>query len=148
MKLSASLLIQITKWSLLLQGRLNVLEHIVELMHQENFQPNPSSCCYVYTAYVNNGFYSTAIEALRVLSMRMICQADNPPQEMMAEYEDFIFNEDPDAESYLTGFFENNQDDLAFALLNLRWCAIEGMPIDWLPEQSPWAQRLARCTQE
>ncbi|XP_056177313.1 pentatricopeptide repeat-containing protein At1g76280 isoform X3 [Syzygium oleosum] len=129
-------------------GRLDVLEHIVELIHQENFQPNPSSCCYVYTAYVNNGFYSTAIEALRVLSMRMICQADNPPQEMMAEYEDFIFSEDPDAESYLTGFFENNQDDLAFALLNLRWCAIEGMPIDWLPEQSPWAQRLARCTQE
>ncbi|KAF8023796.1 hypothetical protein BT93_F1088 [Corymbia citriodora subsp. variegata] len=130
------------------KGRLDILEHIIEQMHQEKIQPDPSSCCYVYTAYVNNGFYSTAIEALRVLSMRMICQADNPPQEMKEEYEDFIFSEDPDAESYLTRFFEDNQDDLAFALLNLRWCAIEGMPIDWLPEQSPWAQRLARCTQE
>lgn len=129
-------------------GRLDVLEHIIEQIHQEKIQPDPSSCCYVYNAYVNNGFYSTAIEALRVLSMRMICQADNPLQETRAEYEDFIFSEDPNAESYLTHFFEDNQDDLAFALLNLRWCAIEGMPIDWLPEQSPWAQRLARCTQE
>lgn len=131
-----------------MQGRLDILEHIIEQMHQEKIQPDPSTCCYVYTAYVNDGFHNTAIEALRVLSMRMICQADNPPQEMKAEFEDFIFSEDPDAESYLTRFFEGNQDDLAFALLNLRWCAIEGMPIDWLPEQSPWAQRLARCTQE
>ncbi|MDD0213368.1 hypothetical protein PSY81_23485, partial [Shigella flexneri] len=54
-----------------------------------------------------------------------------------------IFDEDEGAESRIIQHFKDSKEDLAVALLNLRWCAVLGFPISWLPDQSPWAKRLS-----
>lgn len=85
------------------------------------------------------------MEALQVLSVRMITQEGVPPAEKRAEYEDFIFSEDPEAESRISYLLKDYQDNVAFGLLNLRWCAILGLmdSVNWVPEESPWSQRIS-----
>ncbi|XP_048444515.1 pentatricopeptide repeat-containing protein At1g76280 isoform X1 [Pyrus x bretschneideri] len=122
---------------------IEAVELVVEWMHQEKIQPDPATCHFVFSAYVNCGFHSTAMEALQVLSMRMICNEDGSFPEK-AEYEDdFIFAEDLEAESRIVQLFEDSEENLAAALLNLRWCAVLGFPISWSPSESPWARRLS-----
>lgn len=85
------------------------------------------------------------MEALQVLSVRMITQEGVPCAEKRAEYEDFIFSEDPEAESQLSYLLEDYQDNIAFGLLNLRWCAILGLmdSVNWVPQESPWSQSIS-----
>ncbi|XP_074560910.1 pentatricopeptide repeat-containing protein At1g76280-like [Curcuma longa] len=127
-----------------LKGRIDVIEIIIETMHREKISPDPSSLWYTFTAYVENEFHSTAMEALQVLSMRMISEEAEIRQEKRDTFEQLILSEDSDVELQIVQTtFENSQEFLATALINLRWCAIMGSSISWNPEESPWAKRLA-----
>ncbi|KAK3034795.1 hypothetical protein RJ639_033700 [Escallonia herrerae] len=126
------------------KGRIDLVELIVVRMHQENVQPDSSTCGYVFSAYADSGFFSTAIEALQVLSMRIIFEDDSSLEEKRPIFEDLILAEDLDAESRIIELFKNSQEEIALALLNLRWCATVGFPISRLPNQSQWAKRLLR----
>ncbi|XP_040989932.1 pentatricopeptide repeat-containing protein At1g76280 isoform X3 [Juglans microcarpa x Juglans regia] len=126
------------------RGRIDVIEFIVERMHQEKIQPDSSTCHYVFSAYVDQGFHSTAVEALQVLSMRMLSEEDGTHHEKTQFEDDFILAEDSEAESRILQLFKNSEENVAVALLNLRWCAILGFSTCWSPDQSPWAIRLAR----
>ncbi|KAA8537422.1 hypothetical protein F0562_026891 [Nyssa sinensis] len=126
------------------KGRIDVIELVIEQMHQEKIQPDPSTCCFVFSAYVDSGFVSTAMEALQVLSMRMISEDDSTLEEKRAEFEeDFILAEDLEAETRILELFKDSKENLAVALLNLRWCATVGIPISWLHNQSLWARTLS-----
>ncbi|KAG7951485.1 hypothetical protein I3843_12G008600 [Carya illinoinensis] len=126
------------------RGRIDVIEFIVERMHQEKIQPDPSTCHYVFSAYVDQGFHSTAVEALQVLSMRMLSEEVGTHDEKTQIEDDFILAEDSEAESRILQLFMNSEENVAVALLNLRWCAILGFSTCRSPDQSPWAVRLAR----
>ncbi|XP_031403643.1 pentatricopeptide repeat-containing protein At1g76280 isoform X1 [Punica granatum] len=125
--------------------KLDLLEYVIEQIRRANIGPDPSTCSYVFTAYTDREFNRMAAEALHVLSVRIITQEGVLPAEKRAEYEDFIFSEDPEAESRIVHLFEDYRDNIAFALMNLRWCAILGLidSINWAPDQSPWARRIS-----
>jgi hypothetical protein len=130
--------------SFICQGRIDVIEFIVERMRQEKIQPDPSTCYHVFSAYVDRGFHSTAMEALQVLSMRMLSDEDGIHHENMEFEDDFFLAEDSVAESRILEIFNNYEEHVAVALLNLRWCAILGFSVSFSPDQSPWARRLSR----
>ncbi|KAF7817683.1 pentatricopeptide repeat-containing protein [Senna tora] len=109
--------------------RIDVIEFIVECMHQEKVQPDPSTCSYVFSAYVNSGFLNTAIEALQVLSLRMMGVDGDMYEEKKEFVDEFILAEDSGAESRILAFFKESEENLAIALLNLRWCAMAGFPM-------------------
>ncbi|GAB4854294.1 hypothetical protein Ancab_022880 [Ancistrocladus abbreviatus] len=126
-----------------LQGRIDVIELVIEWMHQERIQPDPSTCNYVFSAYADCEFFSTAVEALQVLSMRMISDDDSTLQDKRMELEEnFILAEDAEAESRIMQIFHDYRENLATAILNLRWCAMVGFSLSWSPNQSLWARRL------
>ncbi|KAJ9189925.1 hypothetical protein P3X46_001173 [Hevea brasiliensis] len=126
------------------KGRIDVIELVAEQMHREKIEPDPSTCHYVFSAYAERHFHNTAMEALQVLSMRMICQEDHAFDEKKAEFEDdYILSEDEEAESRILEFFRGPDENIAFALLNLRYCAILGFPISWSPNETLWARRLS-----
>jgi hypothetical protein len=127
--------------SFMRQGRIDVIEFIVERMRQENIQPDPSTCHHVFSAYVDHGFHSTAMEALQVLSIRMLSGEDGTQHENTEFEDDFILSEDSEAESQILQLFKDSEN-VSVALMNLRWCAIAGFSISWSPDQSPWARRL------
>ncbi|KAG6470970.1 hypothetical protein ZIOFF_072059 [Zingiber officinale] len=127
-----------------IKGRIDVIEIIIETMHRDKISPDPSSLWYTFTAYVENEFHSTAMEALQVLSMRMISEDSEILQEKRDTFGQLILSEDSDVELQIVQTtFEKSQEFLATALINLRWCAIMGSSISWNPEESPWAKRLA-----
>ncbi|CAD5169141.1 unnamed protein product [Musa acuminata subsp. malaccensis] len=126
-----------------IKRRIDVVELVVESMHREKIQPNPTSLWYTFSAYVESDFHSTAMEALQVLSMRMISEDNEILQGKKSVFEELILNEDPDVESEIIKTFKGSQEFLATALMNLRWCAIMGYSISWSPEESQWAKRLA-----
>lgn len=119
-----------------------MVELIVEKMHRLKIQPDPSTCRHVFSAYVDNGFHSTAMEALQVLSLRMISEDVNILEEYRLMYENLILDEELNAESKIIEAFKNSPY-LVVALLNLRCCSILLSPPSWLPDQSPWAKRLS-----
>lgn len=113
------------------------------MMYREKIQPDPSTCSYVFNAYVERGFHSTALEALQVLSMRMISHDHSTLKDVREEYEDLIVSEEPgEAETNIVEIFTHSEN-LAAALLNLRCCSIVGSLISWVPNENPWAKRLA-----
>ncbi|CAL0333173.1 unnamed protein product [Lupinus luteus] len=122
--------------------RIDVIEYIVECMHRENIQPSPASCGYVFSAYVNAGFHNTAIEALQVLSLRMMSPDGNILKKKEHLVDEFILAEDLDVESHILKLFKDSEEELVAGLLNLRWCAVVGVPICESADQSPWAKRL------
>ncbi|KAK6256990.1 hypothetical protein QUC31_000449 [Theobroma cacao] len=125
------------------KGRIDIMEFILEQMHQDKVQPDPSTCYYVFSAYVDRGFHNTAMEALQVLSMWMISNEDSTLEEKKRQFEDdVVLSEDLEAESRILQFFKDSEEHLAVALLNLRWCAMLGFPISWSPNQSGWVRRL------
>ncbi|WOK92040.1 pentatricopeptide repeat-containing protein [Canna indica] len=132
----------------LMKSRLDLIEFLIESMHREKIQPDPSTLWYTFNAYVESGFNNTAMEALQVLSMRMISEEVEILQEKRAIYEELILSEDPEVELKIIEIFNDSQEFLATALMNLRWCAIMGFSISWSPEESQWAKRLAAgvCT--
>lgn len=115
------------------QGRIDVIEFIIEQMHQNKVQPDPSTCHFVFSGYVNCGFHNAAMEALQVLSMRMLCEEVSTLEEKRSDFEDLILAEDSESESRILQFCEDSDENLAFtaALLQLRWCTIVGFPISW-----------------
>lgn len=126
------------------KGRIDVIELISEHMHREKIQPDPATCNHVFSAYVYRGFYNMAIEALQVLSMRMICLDESVLQEKKEKFEDsLILTEDLEADSRIFEFFRGFEEHIAVALWNLRWSAMLGSYISWSPEQSPWSRRLS-----
>ncbi|KAL8141009.1 hypothetical protein V2J09_007030 [Rumex salicifolius] len=127
-----------------IKGRIDIIELIVELMHKWRIQPDPSTCHYVFNAYVEGEFFSTALEALQVLSLRMISEDETVLQETRAEFEeDYILADDLTAELRIMKLFGSSKENLCFALLNLRWCALMGSELTWEPNQSPWSKRLS-----
>jgi len=114
----------------------------VEFMHQEKVQPDPTTCGYVFSAYVNSSFHNTAIEALQVLSLCMMSVDGNILQEWKKFVDEFILDEDLASESHIFKLFEDSEDKVATGLLNLRWCAMIGFPICESADQSLWTKRL------
>lgn len=126
----------------ILQGQIHVVEYIVECIHRAKIRPDQSTLWYTFCAYVDQELYNTAIEALQVLSVRMISEEADVLKEKGVIVEDLILSEEPDAELKIMKTFEATEH-LATALLNLRWCATMGSTISWSPEDSLWARRLA-----
>lgn len=124
------------------QGMIDLIESVVERMHMEKIRPDVVTCNYVFSAYVDHGFHNTAMEALQVLSMRMLCEEDGSIPDKTV-FEDLILSEDTEAESRILELFKDSKDNLAFALLNLRWSELLGFSVAWSPDQSPWATRLS-----
>ncbi|KAL6995955.1 hypothetical protein U1Q18_006093 [Sarracenia purpurea var. burkii] len=126
------------------KGRIDVIELIIERMHQKKVRPDPSTCYFVFSAYVDRDYINTAMEALQVLSLRMISEDDGILEEKRTEFEEnFVLAEDLETDSRILGLFRDSKENLAVALLYLRWCATLGFQISWLPNQSPWARRLS-----
>ncbi|KAG9442350.1 hypothetical protein H6P81_018204 [Aristolochia fimbriata] len=125
------------------KGRIDIIEHITEQMHRANIRPDPSTCAYVFSAYVDQDFVNTAMEALQVLSLRMISEDEIILEEKRTEFEDLVFSDDYKAELAIVELFKCSEELLAAALLNLRWCAINGLSISWAPSKSSWARRLS-----
>lgn len=130
------------------QKKLVVIELVLQRMHEKKILPDPTTCSYVFRSYVRSYArrrYSTAFEALQVLSMRMILEDGSSLEEIRSAYEQqFILAEDMEADSRIFEVFKERKDNLAFGLLNLRWCAIAGHAISWSPDQSLWAKRLSK----
>ncbi|KAF9597743.1 hypothetical protein IFM89_021230 [Coptis chinensis] len=137
-----------------MEGRLRIAELIVERMHRMKVQPDPETCYLLYHAYVRSQKHGTALEALQVLSMRMISEEQSVLQKNRKYFEDnFVLAEDSEAElriikifkdsistkHYKKEIFEDCGDYLATALLYLRWCALAGMSISWSPDEGIWA---------
>ena len=125
---------------------INVIEFIVERMHQEKIKPDSTTCYHVFSAYVRCGLHSTAMEALQVLSLRMLCEEYGSLSEEDLEIirDELVLTEDDgEAEKRTLQLFEDYEENLAVALLNLRWSAMLNYPIYWSPDQSAWAKRLA-----
>lgn len=120
-----------------------MIEFIIERMNREKIQPDPSTCHSVFSAYVDLGYHNTAMEALQVLSMRMLCEEDDASPDLTEYIENFVLVEDSVADSRILEFFECSEENLSFALFNLRWSAILGYSLCSSPNQSPWAMRLA-----
>ena len=111
-------------------------------MHREKIQPDPATCGYVFSAYVNSGFHNTAIEALQVLSLRMMSEDGNILGANGKFVDELILAEDSTAESQILKLFEDSEEILSAGLLNLRWCAVAGFPLCKSADQSLWAKRL------
>lgn len=128
-----------------IKGRIDVMEFILVKMDECKIQPDPSTCHYVFSAYVDHGFITTAVEALQVLSLRMISQDNEILQEKRREFEEgivFAKEDDMEAELRIVHLFKDCEENLGVALLNLRWCAIGGYSVSWVPDQSLWVKRL------
>ncbi|KAL3340730.1 hypothetical protein AABB24_029054 [Solanum stoloniferum] len=125
------------------KGRIDVIELIVEHMHLQGVLPDPSTCSHVFAAYVDHGFYNTAMEALQVLSVRMIAGVDKDTDEKRTELENLILGEDSEDEPKILETFKDSKEYLTVALLQLRWCALLGYPVSWSPSDSQWARRLS-----
>uniref|UniRef100_A0A2P2JBY2 Pentatricopeptide repeat-containing protein At1g76280 isoform X1 n=2 Tax=Rhizophora mucronata TaxID=61149 RepID=A0A2P2JBY2_RHIMU len=123
--------------------RIDIIELLVEKMHREHIPPDPTTCRLVFLTYAKHRFYSMAMEALQVMSTRMLCQSDSSLVEKKSLLEDnYILSEDPNTELQILELFKDHAHT-AFALLNLRRCAILGYPTPWSPNESPWARRLS-----
>ncbi|XP_066392534.1 pentatricopeptide repeat-containing protein At1g76280-like [Miscanthus floridulus] len=113
---------------------------LLSLMLRDGFNPTVVT----FTPLLKeHELYNTAIEALLVLSMRMISEDVSILSEKRIAFEDLILSEEPDAELRIIRAFQAGEEFLATALLNLRWCATMGATISWSPEESLWARRLA-----
>lgn len=125
-------------------ARIDAVELIVNKMLKNEIKPDPSTCFLVFSAYVDQDYIKTAMEALQVLSMHMISLEDSILDEKKTELEEnYIFAEDSEVELRVLKLFKSYNEHLAVALLNLRWCATLGFEISWLPNQSPWVKRLS-----
>uniref|UniRef100_A0A7N0RH55 Pentatricopeptide repeat-containing protein n=1 Tax=Kalanchoe fedtschenkoi TaxID=63787 RepID=A0A7N0RH55_KALFE len=124
------------------KGRIDVIEFLVEKMHQEKIQPNPVTCSIVLDTYADQGYNNTALEALQVMSLRMISEDKEELHKRQPEFEELILSQSPEAESQILDLF-NSEEEVATALLNLRWCSLIGFTTPWSPEESSWAKSLS-----
>ncbi|KAJ3677519.1 hypothetical protein LUZ60_003243 [Juncus effusus] len=125
-----------------IKGRIHVIEHVLEQLHRDRIQPDPTTLWFAFSAYVDAELHSTAMEALQVLSMRMISLQSSALQQNRDIFEEFIYNEDCDnAERKVIESF-GEWEYVGTALINLRWCVIFGMDLCWNHDESVWAKRL------
>jgi len=124
------------------RGRLDIIELLVEHMHRENIQPDPETCIHVFYSYYDSGLIDTAMEALQVLSVRMISEDETVQREMQLNFQALVLDEDSQVEESFMEIFNDSKEYLAAALFNMRLCALSGMPNFWIPDQSPWAIQL------
>ncbi|PKA58288.1 Pentatricopeptide repeat-containing protein [Apostasia shenzhenica] len=124
---------------------IDVVELILEQMHRGKVKPDSTTCACTFSAYTELGFHRTAVEALRVLSLRMISKDEEyVNQEKRNAFEQLVCSEDPDVESKIISIFKDSKEYFATALLSLRWCSfLMGHPVSWSLEESLWAQRLS-----
>ncbi|GKD60708.1 hypothetical protein Tco_1298217, partial [Tanacetum coccineum] len=122
--------------------RIDITEYVMDLMLKKRVTPDPETCGYVFSAYVDRCFYNTAMEALQVMSIHMLSEEEINEKKTMFE-EECIYAEDPEAESRILNLFKDSKENLAVALLNLRWCAMVGNPISWSTNESQWVKRLS-----
>lgn len=126
------------------KGLIDVIELILEQMRRNKVKPDPSTCTYACSAYAELDFHSTAVEVLRVLSLRMISEDDVDLHEKRTRFEDLVCSEDPSVESKIVSIFKGGEEYIAVGLLNLRLCTfVMGHPLSWSTEDSLWAQRLS-----
>ncbi|KAM0014638.1 putative tetratricopeptide-like helical domain superfamily [Helianthus debilis subsp. tardiflorus] len=123
------------------KDRIDIIEYVMDRMHKEGVPPDPATCGHVFTAYVNQGFYNTAMEALQVMSIHMLSEENINKNKTV--FEELIYAEDSEAESRALDLFKDSKENVAVALLNLRWCAMVGNPISWFTNQSQWVKRLS-----
>ncbi|GKC31809.1 pentatricopeptide repeat-containing protein [Tanacetum coccineum] len=100
-----------------------LFEHVMDLMLKKRVTPDPETCGYVFSAYVDRGFYNTAMEALQVMSIHMLSEEDISEKNTFFD-EECIYSEDSEAESRILNLFKDSNENLAVALLNLR-CVIK-----------------------
>lgn len=124
------------------RGRLDIIELLVEHMHRENIQPDPETCIHVFYSYYDSGLIDTAMEALQVLSVRMISEDETVQREMQLNFQALVLDEDSQVEESFMEIFNDSKEYLAAALFNMRLCALSGVPNSWIPDQSPWAIQL------
>ncbi|KAL8240053.1 hypothetical protein R6Q59_013408 [Mikania micrantha] len=124
-----------------LKGRIDIIEYVMDRMHKERVPPDSTTCGHVFTAYVNQGFYNTAMEALQVMSIHMLSEVEDEDNKTV--FKDLIYAEDSEAELRALDLFKDSKEDLSVALFNLRWCAMMGNPISWSTNQSQWVKQLA-----
>lgn len=68
------------------QGRVDVIELIVQQMQRKKVQPDPTICNYVFLAYADRGFIVWPWKHRKY--MQMICQEGGGLQEKKVEVED------------------------------------------------------------
>ncbi|CAM8914516.1 unnamed protein product [Rhodiola kirilowii] len=124
------------------KGRIDIIEFLLEKMHQDKIQPNPVTCSIVLDAYTNQGYINTALESLQVLSLRMISEDKEELQKHQPEIEELILSQSPEAESQILQHFDSDVN-FATALLNLRWCSLIGFSTPWSPDETSWAKTLS-----
>ncbi|KAI3730047.1 hypothetical protein L6452_18723 [Arctium lappa] len=123
------------------KDRIDIIEFVMDRMLKEKVRPDAATCGYVFSIYVDRGFYNTAMEALQVMSICMLSEQDINENTTLFE-DEFIYAEDSEAESRALEHFIDSEHH-AVALLNLRWCAMQGNPISWSTHDSPWVKRLS-----
>ncbi|KAL5706211.1 hypothetical protein ACHQM5_024410 [Ranunculus cassubicifolius] len=130
------------------KSRIDVIEYIVERMHREEIQPDPTTLAIVMNAYVRRRHHTTALEALQVLSMRMISLDDSILEQ---HRQSFVENYEEGYEGFLenvVNFFKGIEENIYTAFWCLRWSS--GLLGDenlllapWAPNKTEWAQRLS-----
>ncbi|KAH9297347.1 hypothetical protein KI387_029029, partial [Taxus chinensis] len=123
--------------------RFDVIELLVEHMHRQKIKPDPETCLQVFSSYYEHGFLDTALEALQVLSVRMVSESESVQRKMKSTYEELILDEGADVEESLVEIFKNSKEYLSASLFNMRLCAFSGVSNSWVPDESPWAIRLS-----
>lgn len=126
--------------------RLDLIEFLVEHMHREKIQPNITTCEHVVSAYLNCHQIDDAVEALRVLSIRMLPKGGK----LQGQLEDIlkqIFNEDSlQVESSTIQLLKDaliSKGLLSEALLAARLSGFGNASIEtWNADESTWAKRL------
>ncbi|KAH9329241.1 hypothetical protein KI387_001349, partial [Taxus chinensis] len=81
--------------------RFDVIELLVEHMHRQKIKPDPETCLQVFSSYYEHGFLDTALEALQVLSVRMVSESESVQRKMKSTYEELILDEGADVEESL-----------------------------------------------
>lgn len=123
------------------KDRIDIIEFVMHRMLNEKVRPDAATCGYVFSKYVDRGFHNTAMEALQVMSICMLSEQDINENKTLFE-DEFIYAEDSEVESRALEHFLDSEHH-AVALLNLRWCAMQGNSISWSIHDSPWVKRLS-----
>ncbi|KAL4579053.1 hypothetical protein LXL04_015188 [Taraxacum kok-saghyz] len=125
------------------KGRIDIIEYVMDRMHEERVPPDAQTCIHVFSVYEDCKLFDTAIEALQVMSVNMLSKQDIEENGSIF-VDDFIYGEDSRVELKAVDLFRDCKENVAVALLNLRGCAIMGGDrIPWLTGQSRWVRRIS-----
>ncbi|KAI5083327.1 hypothetical protein GOP47_0003070 [Adiantum capillus-veneris] len=125
-----------------LKERLDMIEFLVEYMHRKKVQPTISICELVVSAYLNCHQTEDAVEALRVLSMRMLPEGVQS-KDILKQIclEDGVQTEESTSELLKDAMIK--QGPISEALLAARLSGLGNASMaEWNAEESWWAKRL------